>query len=265
MRLELIANGLWSHIDLGYCKSKESKAQIEADWKVFEETGESPALTRNTVEASIVAQVNELGVFIPPGIDDISAYLKNDFFARSEILWKAGTTPTILVVMHDPGDPRSAKKAWDILAEMYEPRGGSKLFETVLTSNELYSSQYKDGTSMDDYLLHINGLRFKLEELGRPLEEGHFAIFLLLSLPKSWEHIIHKHLYRDHIDEAHLIADIKAEVKRRDDKKSLNKGLRSEFKCYYCHRPGHFRRDCPTRKQVESSRKARRPSSTKFW
>ena len=126
--------------------------------------------------------------------------------------------------------------------------------------------QIEEGSSLANHIDNFNKVILDLEDINVKLEDGDKVIILLSFLPPSYEHFIDTLLYgRQSI----TMVDVKDSLSSKEVTKKVEtkdgEGLRREkttkrrkkekyksktkvLKCFHCHKEGHFKTDCPDRK-----------------
>ncbi|KAH9682681.1 hypothetical protein KPL71_027445 [Citrus sinensis] len=172
-------------------------------------------------------------------------------------------------VLREVGDQTTAAGLWKKLEDLYTKKS---LTKRLCTKKRLYTLQMEEGNSLATHIDNFNRIILDLEDINVSLEDEDNAIILLSSLPPSYEHFVDTLLYgRQSISMADVKDSLsskevtkKAETKAgeglmargRPEKKDYNKGKKRDksksknknLKCFHCHKEGHFKRDCPDRK-----------------
>ncbi|KAH9718762.1 hypothetical protein KPL71_022343 [Citrus sinensis] len=172
-------------------------------------------------------------------------------------------------VLREVGDQTTAAGLWKKLEDLYTKKS---LTKRLCTKKRLYTLQMEEGSSLATHIDSFNRIIMDLEDINVSLEDEDKAIILLSSLPPSYEHFVDTLLYgRQSISMADVKNSLsskevtkKAETKAgeglmargRPEKKDYNKGKKRDksksknknLKCFHCHKEGHFKRDCPDRK-----------------
>ena len=125
----------------------------------------------------------------------------------------------------------------------------------------------KEGASMESHLKHMKELTDKLAAIGAPITEEDQVVTLLGSLPQSYSTLVTALEARvddikfDFVQQALIHEELKMKGQNNSEEQG-DSALIGKFKktvkpqnlrCYHCGQAGHFRRDCPKRKQRNNS------------
>lgn len=162
-------------------------------------------------------------------------------------------------------------KLWDRLRVMYDKKS---LSTRLYTSVKLFSFRMLDGTSLQDHIDAFNLIVAELASLGETVENEKKALYLLTSLPKSYEHLVQTILYGkssvsyEETVETLLTDEMRKSINHQEDvpsssrsgaalattrgtneksfgnkSKSRSKDF-SKVECWKCGQKGHLKRDC---------------------
>ena len=181
-------------------------------------------------------------------------------------------------VYHHVAQETRADVLWKKLESMYERQ--TALNKTSLI-RRVVNLKYREGSNMTEHLNDFQGLVNQLTAMKLVLEDEIQALLLLSSLPESWEtlvvsvsnsapngtltlamvkdSLINEEARRKDLgigsDSRALVTD-KSERRGRSkhrgnkyDRSEKSKGRsksrgKKNLKCFYCDKPGHFKRDC---------------------
>ncbi|CAJ2627704.1 unnamed protein product [Trifolium pratense] len=168
---------------------------------------------------------------------------------------------------------KHAKTLWEKLESLYASKSGNnKLF----LLNSFISLKYKEGTSISDHLSEFQGLLDQMSGMGIKFEDELLGLFLLLSLPESWETfrvsitssapkgvvsletakggILNEEMRRKAQGTSSQSEVLVTENRGRSQKKepkggrensrSKSKGRYKNMECNYCHKSGHIQKYC---------------------
>ncbi|KAK2362411.1 alpha carbonic anhydrase [Trifolium repens] len=180
-------------------------------------------------------------------------------------------------VLREVAKETSAAAMWSKLDTLYMTKS---LAHKQCLKQQLYFFRMVENRSVVEQLAEFNKIIDDLANIEVVLEDEDKAFHLLSALPKSLENLKDALLYGKEgtitLDEVQSALRTKEMTKLRDLKiddsgeglnvargRSENKGkgkgkkFRSKsrpkgegggkFKCYHCHEPGHFKKDCPMR------------------
>ncbi|KAH9779667.1 hypothetical protein KPL71_007786 [Citrus sinensis] len=170
-------------------------------------------------------------------------------------------------VLREVGGEMTAAGLWKKLEDLYTKKSMAK---RLGTKKKLYTLQMEEGSSITDHIDAFNKIILDLEDINVKIDDEDKAMILLCSLPSSFEHLIDTLMYgRQTLTMVYVKETLssKAATKReareaeglmargRSEKKESNKGKKKisksrskNMKCFHCHKEGHFKKDCPERK-----------------
>ena len=185
-------------------------------------------------------------------------------------------------------EAKSAKEAWECLSGHFEEK---TLSRKIMLRRKLYHTVLGKG----DMTTHINNIKTvaeNLQNLDDGVSEKDLVMVLMISLPESYNNLI---TALETLDETKLtwnyVRDrLITEFDRRKSKKSekddalivdgdyrkrnrkfqhkgsenKNQQQQTKFKCHYCHKKGHFIKDCKEKAAAEAAGSAKGKQSASF-
>lgn len=178
------------------------------------------------------------------------------------------------VLNHISGETH-ARTLWSKLEQLYAQKtGNSKLF----LIKQMMGLKYQEGTSMADHLNTFQGVFNQLSEMGIKFEDEIQGLWLLGTLPNSWEtfrtslsnsapngivtmdlaksSVLNEEMRRKSQGSSSsqsevLVTEFRGRSKsrglsKRGKSRSGSKSARfANIECYYCHEKGHTKKFCP--------------------
>jgi hypothetical protein len=151
-------------------------------------------------------------------------------------------------------DCTTPKEVWDILATLYEGKGRNRKFMLL---QELFQLSMESMT-MTEYLRSIKEKLSELSRIGTKLEKDVKMALVLNGLPDTYRYLVvsFESQDMDRVDFDELSARLLEEEKKVDPRAGITawkaaKAKETNIICYSCGHKGHFRRDCPTKKEKE--------------
>jgi hypothetical protein len=151
----------------------------------------------------------------------------------------------------------TALAAWDALEERYKQQSQAAVLQL---QQALLNVRMKSGESLSNYRSRVQELWAAATAGGAAVEEKHVVVCFLAGLSEAYEAVADGLAARGikDLDEAELaLLAVEQRIKSRDDGYDLPKNKDNAFRaaqgrapgvCWECGQPGHFRRDCPKRK-----------------
>ena len=95
-------------------------------------------------------------------------------------------------VIHNNQEAKTAKEVWEKLEGLYMRKN---LTNKLYLKKQLYSLHMKEGSDMLEHLNTFNMLNTQLSSFGVNYEDEDKALFLLASLPTSFDHLVTTLIY----------------------------------------------------------------------
>lgn len=152
---------------------------------------------------------------------------------------------------------RWAKEMWTELQKVHER---SNLSNKLYLLRKLYQSKLENKT-MSDYIKEVLELVERLSGVGEVIKDFHVAALLLGGLPDNYASLVtaldtrpDNELTLEYV-KGKLIDEFKRKGANGDGESALNvrkiiDGVNKVRECYFCHRKGHYKKDCFEYKKV---------------
>ncbi|MCO5607423.1 hypothetical protein L7F22_061619 [Adiantum nelumboides] len=171
-------------------------------------------------------------------------------------------------------DKVSAYDAWTKLSGLYEKQSAAS---QVYWLKKLVNLKMKEWTPKSNHLNEFNTIYNKLSAQGVRFDKPMRAMFLLITLPESWDtfctalsnstppdgltitgvegSLLTEEINRKTMDKGKgtaLVVRCRANFREKGEKrnqsrsKSQNAKGKSDIECYHCGKKGHMKRDCRT-------------------
>jgi hypothetical protein len=146
----------------------------------------------------------------------------------------------------------TAKEVWDRLVREYEVKS---VQNSLLLRTKVNQMRLKEGGVMKMHLNAMKEVYNQLAMLDDAVAERDQVVSLLASLPSSYNAIRSVLLTKGdeitwvEVEQSLLMEEQQRELqkKKKEDstEKTVQGAMKAEMKCFRCHKPGHFKRDCP--------------------
>ena len=191
---------------------------------------------------------------------------------------------TILLCLADDiitevAEEETAAGLWLKLESLYMTKS---LTNKLLLKRRLFGLRMEEGTSLRDHLDQLNTVLLELRNIDVKVDDEDAALILLVSLPSSYENFVDSFIGgRDTL----TLEDVRSSLHTRDMrhkatvtssdsqaaglvasgslgqkgsgkkkfKKPVSKGSKSNDVCNYCKEKGHWKNECPKKKQSEKA------------
>jgi hypothetical protein len=155
-------------------------------------------------------------------------------------------------------DCKTPKEAWDILEKLYEGKGRNRKFMLL---QELFQAKMREG-SMDEYLRFVKEKLSELAAIGMKLDADIKLAIIVNGLSETYRYLVVNLEQQEMVDFDELSARLLEEERKIHGTESVTaliaKGKRRanvpfDLECYGCGRRGHYKRDCPWKKDKEDA------------
>ena len=217
--------------------------------------------------------------------EDASADARAKFNARRDkalAIVVLAVDPSLLYMLGNPEDPAAV---WKKLEEQFQRKTWSNKLQL---RRKLFSLKLQEGESVHQHIKVMTEVFEALAVIDDAVKEEDQVVYLLASLPTSYDMLVtaleaqsenvpkwelvterlrHEELKQKEkmpVDSGRKVLVAKQTVKRGDQKK--------QFKCHFCKKLGHFKRDCrkflasqqsqQEKRQLASTAEAKKPSSS---
>ena len=203
------------------------------------------------------------GIETAPAEEQADALRK--FMSRSDralAIIVLAVDPSLLYLLGDPKDPRAV---WQKLEQQFQRKSWSNKLQL---RRKLYALKLKEGESVNEHIKAMSEVFEALAAIGDAVTEEDRVVHLLASLPDSFNVLVTAlEAQSENVPRWDLVTErlLHQEQKFKErvftlnegDRKAMfahqKKGTKKPFTCHFCHKPGHYKKDC--RKYLASLRK----------
>ncbi|GJX75491.1 transposable element [Tanacetum coccineum] len=224
------------------------------------------------------ALLKQQGIWAPLAADMSDAKFNSlDEKAHSTILLSLSDE-----VLYEVADEETAAGVWKKLEKLYMTKS---LTNKLLLKQRLFSLRMKEGSTLKDHLDALNSILMDLKNVDVKIDDEDAALILLVSLPPSYENFVNSFVVgketitledvrsglhsRELRHQASGISESqpvglsitsqdrgrhrtqrgKEKGRYKDRSKSRSRGSNPHDTCYYCHKEGHWKNQCPKLKE----------------
>lgn len=179
-------------------------------------------------------------------------------------------------VLKEVSKEKTAAAVWQKLKNLYMTRS---LANRLFLKRRLHTFQMSLGKSIPDHLDGFNKIILDLENIDVKVNDADQAVTLLSSLPGQYENFVDTMMYGresltlGEVQSALMSNELKRKSELKDDsaeglvargriekiefknKDRPRSKSKTKKKCFVCHKPGHFKRECPERKKKGAKNK----------
>lgn len=192
---------------------------------------------------------------------ELAAWFKADAVAQKVIATTIGDQPMLHII-----NCTTAREMWQKLSDVYEQKSEAGIH---LLQQKWYSATKEDADSIATHIAKLENLAHRLRLMGEQIPDSMIITKILMTLPSSYRYFVSSWesapaaertltnlTSRLSIEESRNSAQEKSEaealaskVQRHKPQQRKNmRGPPRPGKCYECHEPGHWARNCPKRK-----------------
>ena len=153
--------------------------------------------------------------------------------------------PSLLYLLHEPDDPI---EVWSTLQGHFQKKTWANKLEL---RRKLFSCRLKEGESVQDHVKRMTEIFEELSVIGSPEENEDKVVYLLASLPKSFDMLVTALEANESVPDWDVVVErlLNEERKMKSDRtETAEKGLTvsksQKPKCQECGKIGHTRSDC---------------------
>jgi len=202
--------------------------------------------------------------------------------ATQQAIWKKGEAKAKSLILDGIKDhvvphlsgKTTAKDMWKALSDLYQNKNENKV---MAQRKQLHGTKMAKGEGVIPYLTRITQIRDELAAVGEKTEDPELVVCIALDgFTKSWDVFVHGAVAREklpdwqclwddfvqeeirigqarpssstHIEEEEGLA-LTGKAKGKKDRKGKKNIDFSKFKCFQCHKMGHFASQCLERKK----------------
>ena len=156
-------------------------------------------------------------------------------------------------------DPKDPVVVWKALANQFQRNTWANKLEL---KRKLFSMKLADDGSVQDHIKAMTKVFDELSVVDEPVKEVDRVVYLLASLPETYNVLVTALEASPDVPalavvtERLLHEESKMKSRAREEEALVSKFRRP--KCHFCHKPGHFRRDCEEYARVRGQSKDKR-------
>ncbi len=182
----------------------------------------------------------------PEGVGEQAKYAQRRDKALATIV--LAIDPSLLYLLG--ADPKDPKEVWKALADQFQRNTWANKLEL---KRKLFSQKLAEDGSVQDHVKSLTEIFDALTVIDEPVKEEDRVVYLLASLPENYNVIVTALEASPKVPEFSIVTErllheekkIKSRVSVPESGSEEALAARSKrFRCHFCHKVGHFKRDC---------------------
>ena len=206
--------------------------------------------------------------------------------AWRKFMGRRGRAPAIIVLAIDPtllyliGKPKDPQAVWARLEGQFQRKTWANKLQL---RRKLFALKLKEGESVNEHIKSMSEIFKALAVIGDPTGDEDKVVHLLASLSNLFDmlvtaleaqlesmpkgELVTERLIHEEQKLLEKVASTRTDVDGRKEftassQRHPRPGTRnSSFKCHFCHKPGHFKKDC--RKYLAAKQQCASPAENK--
>ena len=201
----------------------------------------------------------------PEGVDEQARYAQRKDKALATIVLAVDTSLLYLL----GADPKDPKVVWKALADQFQRNTWANKLEL---KRKLFSLRLAEDGSVQNHIKSLTEIFDALSVIDEPVKEEDRVVYLLASLPECYNVLVTALEASPKVPELSIVTErllheekkIKSRVTESSNEEALAARLK-RFRCHFCHKVGHFKRDCEEfaklKNQPKSQQQAKKSKS----
>ncbi len=177
--------------------------------------------------------------------------------AREKFILRRDKALATIVLAVDPSllyligaDPKDPAIVWKILADQFQRNTWANKLEL---KRKLFSLRLADDGAVQDHIKAMTEIFDALSVIDEPVKEEDRVVYLLASLPERYNVLVTALEASAEVPALAVVTErlLYEESKMRSrtaetsqEEALIGRSKRFPFRCHYCHKPGHMKKDC---------------------